>query len=105
MQFIPNHYNEVSWYIMQALQAYQLEIKKKISTSWYCGILCYVHLVQRALFACMTFQASLLKMRLLYEVKTIVKHNILGHAHMLASSTTVVNVKRDHCAKVHVYSK
>ena len=35
-----------------------------------CGILCYVQLVQRALFVCMTIQASLVKMRRLYEVKT-----------------------------------
>ena len=69
------------------------------------GILCYVHLVQRALFACLTFQASLLKMSRLYEVKTIVRHNILDHAHLLASSTIVVNVKRDRCAKVYSEEK
>ena len=39
------------------------------------------------------------------EVKTIVRHNILGHAHMLASSTIVVNVRRDRCAKVYILQK
>ena len=66
------------------------------------GILCYVHLVQRALCVCMTFQASLVKMRRLYEVISNVSHSMLGHAHMLTSSTVIIIVRRVRCAKVYI---
>ena len=43
---------------MQTLQAYQWEMNMHVVVFYV-----YVHLVQRALFAYMTFQASLVKMR------------------------------------------